>query len=203
MPTSSVSQPEHTYSFPAVGKDYPSAAERCTDASCIQRVSELKTEHLNIAFDLLSYSSGCICLQTTQALNLKNPRLQKCRAHDALRATCCGGEPSSPVRIKKATHSPVASILTSPRLPDGHATTGDDHVPCKDGTCPRAAASLNRCLYPCPNPKCLSPKPETLNPETESGTSGAGPGPGPLCTPPATHPNKLVELCVGKPHRQL
>ena len=149
---------------------------------------------------------GCIYLQTSHALNLDEPSAPKCRAHDALRATSCGGIPRPPVLApRKRPTPPAASTPISRRLPDAHAATGDVHVPCTDGTCARVAASLNRCFWLCPYPKPLPKpyKPETLNPETESGTSGAGPGPGPLCTPPATQPNKLVELCVGKPHRQL
>ena len=42
---------------------------------------------------------------------------------------------------------------------------------------------------------CLSPKPETLNPETEIGTSGTGPGPGPLYTPPTTHECETEQTC--------
>ena len=107
-------------------------------------------------------------------------------------------------RTKKASHSPVASILLCRRRRDGDIATGDVHVRCSDGACACAAASLNRWLYryALTRSSCLSPKPETLNPETESDTSGAGPGPG----PPAAREcetEQTCELCVGKPHRQL
>ena len=97
-------------------------------------------------------------------------------------------------------HSPAASSVLSSRLPDAHAATGDVHVLCSDGTCARVAASLNRCLYLYARIRssCLSPKPVTLNPETESGTSGAGPGPGPLYTPPTTRESETEQ-----PHRQV
>ena len=42
---------------------------------------------------------------------------------------------------------------------------------------------------------CISPKPETLNPETESDTSGAGPGPGPLYVPPAAGECETEQTC--------
>ena len=116
------------------------------------------------------------------SLELEEPSALNCRAHDALRATSWGRSLVPCSRTKKATHSPAASILPSHRLRDGDIATGDVHVfPCKDGTCARVAASLNRCFWLCPYPKPLPKpyKPETLNPETESGTSGAGPGPAP------------------------
>ena len=84
--------------FPAVGQDCPSAAERRTDASCIQRVSALKTEHLNLNldYDLLRCCSGSICLQTSRKLEREEPSGPTCSAHDDLRATSWG-HPSSPV----------------------------------------------------------------------------------------------------------
>ena len=122
---------------------------------------------------------NCICPQTSQALNLE----ETLRPKTAEPMTVCvpllaGGSLVPCSRAKKATNSPAASIPKSFRLRDGDIATGDVHVPCMDGACARVAASLNRSLYLCPNPKQLpfvSPKPETLNPETESGTSGAGP----------------------------
>ena len=58
-----------------------------------------------------------------------------------------GRQPSSSwSRTIQATHSPPASSR-SPRLRDAHATAGDVHVLGIDGTCARAAATLNRCLY--------------------------------------------------------
>ena len=70
------------------------------------------------------------------------------------------------------------------------------HVLGIDGTCARVAASLNRwlCRYARTQSSCLSPNPETLNPETESGT-WAGPGPGPLCTPPAARECEAEQTC--------
>ena len=61
----------------------------------------------------------------------------------------------------------------------------------------RVAASLNRWLYRYARTQssCLSPKPETLNPETESDTSGAGPGPGPLYVPPAAGECETEQTC--------
>ena len=44
----------------------------------------------------VQHAARCQHLQTSQALNPKNPPPQNCRAHDALRATSWG-DPSSPV----------------------------------------------------------------------------------------------------------
>ena len=93
------------------------------------------------------------------------------------------------------THSPAASTFRRVRLRDGDITTENVHVLCIDSTCARVATSLNRCKYLCPSPKQL-PKhytQETLNPET--GTSGAGPGAGPLYHPPATHECETEQTC--------
>ena len=42
---------------------------------------------------------------------------------------------------------------------------------------------------------CLSPKPETLNPETEKRNLKGGPEPGPLYTPRATHECETEQTC--------
>ena len=144
----------------------------------------------------------CVTAEVASACKALNPctrrslRPQNCRAHDALRATSWG-HPSCPVPGKrKLSTPPLASSLPSRRLRDGDVATGDVHVLGKDGTCAHAAASLNRCLYQCPPKQLPKPyEPETLNPETESGTSGAGPGPGPLYTPPATREWETEQTC--------
>ena len=97
---------------------------------------------------------------------------------------------------KKATHSPAASILHGLRLRDGDVATGDVHVPhCIDGTCVWQRRSTPAYASARIRSSCLSPKPITLNPETESGTSGAGPGPGAHYTPPATHEWETEQTC--------
>ena len=67
-----------------------------------------------------------------------------------------------------------------------------------DGTCACVAASLKSCLYLNARTRssCLSPKPETLNPETVSGTSGARAGPQcPLYNPPTTRECETEQTC--------
>ena len=65
-------------------------AKRCTSRKTRQTLV-YKTDMTCCA------TTGAASVQTSQALNSKNPPPQNCRAHDALRATSWGGHPSSPV----------------------------------------------------------------------------------------------------------
>ena len=85
-----------------------------------------------------------------------------------------GGDPSP--KTKKATHFPpfvLASDALMVTLPPVTLMFPAWMAPARVWQ-RRSTAAYTHART---RSSCLSPKPETLNPETESGTSGAGPGP--------------------------